>query len=106
MISNFTDHSSNERTFLAWVRTAISIVGFGLAAARLGTQQTSVWSEVGMLVAGALVVVFAYLRMRQIRSLINSEKHFVDDRLPTDGLLLLLIAALFGLLASFVFHVS
>jgi putative membrane protein len=29
MIKNFSDHSSNERTFLAWVRTAIAIMAFG-----------------------------------------------------------------------------
>jgi putative membrane protein len=29
MIKNFTDHSANERTFLAWVRTAIAIMAFG-----------------------------------------------------------------------------
>jgi putative membrane protein len=29
MIKNFGDHSSNERTFLAWVRTAIAVMAFG-----------------------------------------------------------------------------
>lgn len=29
MIKNFADHSANERTFLAWVRTAIAIMAFG-----------------------------------------------------------------------------
>jgi putative membrane protein len=29
MIKNFRDHSSNERTFLAWVRTAIAVMAFG-----------------------------------------------------------------------------
>ena len=28
MISNFRDHAANERTFLAWVRTAIAIMAF------------------------------------------------------------------------------
>ena len=36
MIRNYTDHAANERTFLAWVRTAVAIVGFGLAVARFG----------------------------------------------------------------------
>ncbi|MFZ1109230.1 MAG: DUF202 domain-containing protein [Rhodomicrobium sp.] len=26
---NFTEHSANERTFLAWIRTAIAVIGFG-----------------------------------------------------------------------------
>jgi putative membrane protein len=29
MIKNFTDHAANERTFLAWVRTAIAVMAFG-----------------------------------------------------------------------------
>ncbi|HEY5071197.1 MAG TPA: DUF202 domain-containing protein [Caulobacteraceae bacterium] len=29
MIKSFSDHAANERTFLAWVRTAIAIMAFG-----------------------------------------------------------------------------
>jgi putative membrane protein len=29
MIRNFRDHAANERTFLAWVRTAIAVMAFG-----------------------------------------------------------------------------
>lgn len=29
MIKNFNDHAANERTFLAWVRTAIAVMAFG-----------------------------------------------------------------------------
>jgi putative membrane protein len=29
MIQNFGDHAANERTFLAWVRTAIAVMAFG-----------------------------------------------------------------------------
>jgi putative membrane protein len=29
MIRGFSDHTANERTFLAWVRTGIAIVAFG-----------------------------------------------------------------------------
>lgn len=29
MIKNFSDHAANERTFLAWVRTAITVMAFG-----------------------------------------------------------------------------
>jgi inner membrane protein YidH len=30
MIPGYNDHSANERTFLAWVRTGIAVMGFGL----------------------------------------------------------------------------
>jgi len=29
MIRNFSDHAANERTFLAWVRTAVAVMAFG-----------------------------------------------------------------------------
>lgn len=106
MIVNYADHASNERTFLSWVRTAIAIVGFGLAAARLDQQQAAVWSEVLMLVAGAIVIFLAYLRMRHVRARIAASETIEDDALPTDTLLLVLVAALFALLGTFALHVS
>ncbi len=34
MIRNYSDHAANERTFLAWVRTAIAMMGFGFVVER------------------------------------------------------------------------
>lgn len=34
MIRNFPDHAANERTFLAWVRTAIAVMAFGFLIER------------------------------------------------------------------------
>lgn len=33
-IKNFRDHAANERTFLAWIRTAIAIIAFGFLVER------------------------------------------------------------------------
>jgi len=30
MIGDYRDHAANERTFLAWVRTGIAVIAFGL----------------------------------------------------------------------------
>jgi putative membrane protein len=30
MISGYSDHAANERTFLAWIRTGIAVIAFGL----------------------------------------------------------------------------
>jgi putative membrane protein len=106
MIVNYADHSANERTFLAWVRTAIAIVGFGMAAARLGGGQPQVWTEVLMLLAGAVVVLLAFLRMRRVKQRISASETFEDDAVPSDTLLLFLVAALFALLATFALHVG
>jgi putative membrane protein len=34
MIKRYTDHAANERTFLAWVRTAIAVMAFGFVIER------------------------------------------------------------------------
>jgi putative membrane protein len=34
MIKRYTDHAANERTFLAWVRTAIAVMAFGFLIER------------------------------------------------------------------------
>ncbi len=89
MIKNFDDHSANERTFLAWVRTAVAIVGFGLVAARVGPPQNTYWSEILLLISGAIVVVIAYLRKRALRKRISLAQEFDSDKVPADALLLL-----------------
>lgn len=106
MIVNYADHSANERTFLAWVRTVIAIVGFGLGAARLGAQGATLWSEVLLLLAGAVVIFLAFLRMRQVRKRIASDETIEDDTLPADTFLMVLVAALFILLTAFAAHVG
>ena len=106
MIVNFETHASNERTFLSWVRTAVAIVGFGLAAARLSSQSSPLWSEVLMLGAGAAVILIAWVRMQHVRKRIDSPDRLPDDSGPAEAFLLLLVAALFVLLGSFAIHVS
>ena len=34
MIRNYSDHAANERTFLAWVRTAVALMAFGFVVER------------------------------------------------------------------------
>lgn len=106
MIINFETHASNERTFLSWVRTAVAIVGFGLAAARLENQPSPLWSEILMLGAGAAVILIAWARMQHVRKRIDATDRLPDDSVPAEVFLMLLIAALFVLLGSFAIHVG
>ena len=106
MIANYGDHSANERTFLAWVRTAIAVVGFGVGATRIGSTQVSGWSEAALLLSRAVVIIIAYLGLRKVRARITAQEVFDDDPTVADGLLLALIVALFGMLASFAIHIS
>ncbi len=106
MIANYADHSANERTFLAWVRTAISVVGFGLAVERLGTTASGPVTGIALMGSGAAVIVIAYWRMRRVRKRIADGAVMDDDSTLADGALVALIVALFGMLASFALHVT
>ncbi|MFA3915726.1 YidH family protein [Ruegeria hyattellae] len=105
MIDSYREHASNERTFLAWVRTVIAIIGFGLVATRFNDQATTYWTEVLMMGAGALVLMLAYIRMRRMHRRIASKKPTDDYEDSADVFLLVLVASLFTLLGAFVMHV-
>ncbi len=34
MITNFSDHAANERTFLSWIRTGVAVIAFGFVIER------------------------------------------------------------------------
>ena len=106
MIVNFETHAANERTFLSWVRTAVAIVGFGLAAARLGARSVPLWSTYLLFVTGGAVVLIAWLRMRHVRKRIDSDQRLPDDDGPAEAFLLMLVMALFALLGGFAIHVA
>ncbi len=91
MIPRFSDHAANERTFLAWVRTAIAVMAFGFLLERfdlflayamrtLGKQipglhvRASEWLGLSLLGFGALIVLFAAIRFNKNRKLIAAEE--------------------------------
>lgn len=41
------EHQANERTFLAWIRTSLALVGFGFAIARFGLFLRQLEATVG-----------------------------------------------------------
>ena len=80
------DHLANERTFLAWVRTSIALMGFGfvivkfalfikqisLALGKDVTPQGKGYSAVigvTMVAFGAIITVLAYIRYRTIENI-------------------------------------
>lgn len=95
MIKNFSDHSANERTFLAWVRTAIAVMAFGfivekfdvfleIAAPSLAGRALSISGERFGNIAGlALIVVgTAMVAIAAVRFLIT-EKHIDSEDVHT-----------------------
>lgn len=86
-----TDHLANERTFLAWVRTAIAIMAFGFVVVKFSlfvTQLTLVFTDrrvvvppkgysgligIGLVVLGAIIGMLSYLQYKRTeRQLINN----------------------------------
>ena len=83
MIERYGDHAANERTFLAWVRTAIAIMAFGFLVAKfdlflriasesVAAQSLPAGSQIVGNIAGLLLVglgssmmVFATIRFRK-----------------------------------------
>jgi putative membrane protein len=94
MIRNFGDHSANERTFLAWVRTAIAVMAFGflvekfdlfleLATPSLAGRTLSLPSQkfgniagLALIVVGTAMVAIAALRfLITAKNIDSEEKH-------------------------------
>jgi putative membrane protein len=85
-----SDHLANERTFLAWIRTSIAIMGFGFVVVKfalfikqlslvLTTKQTVLpgkgySTQIGILLVagGAFMAMYSYLRYR------NTEKQLLN----------------------------
>lgn len=106
MSTHFTEHAANERTFLAWVRTAVAVIGFGLVVGRMGNEPPSIWSEVGLLLTGGLVVLLSYVRMERQRRRIDRDAGLVDKANPADLLLVGLLFGLFALILLFGKHLA
>jgi putative membrane protein len=63
--STARDHLANERTFLAWVRTALGLVGLGVILERLGAGNEhviAVAAGVGFISFGGLTLIYAMSR--------------------------------------------
>ena len=118
-MGSFTDHSSNERTFLAWLRTGIAVVAFGFVVEKFNlfiTALGSTNSELGdmirldrltgplghyegfaLMVAGLILILtgcFRFVRNERIIDSPNAEGSLgVRVELTVTAVLVLLVAA-------------
>ena len=78
------EHQANERTFLAWLRTSIALIGFGFAIARFGLflreMQISLSNQdipthsfissqtlgIGLVIVGIIIIILAVWRYNQV----------------------------------------
>ena len=84
---------ANERTYLAWLRTALALVASGVAAARLLAGQTLpwVWETVGVLLilTGVVTAALARHRWRAMEAAIRE-----GEPLPTPGIAVMIAGAI------------
>jgi putative membrane protein len=117
MIRNFSDHSANERTFLAWVRTAIAVMAFGFLVERfdlfleiaapsltgrtlwLGGSKLGNQAGLALIILGASIIAIAAGRFVATARAIDSEKALKGPGSRLD----LALAVLLGLLGCALF---
>jgi len=122
VINRYTDHAANERTYLAWVRTAIAVMAFGflvekfdlfleVAAQSLSGQQPTVLNQAVGDVAGLLLIllggammVVATMRFRQVATDIDAADTRPGRGTRMDVTLVMLLLALGGTLFAFLLY--
>lgn len=117
MIKRYSDHAANERTFLAWVRTAIAVMAFGfvierfdlfvqVAAPQIALQKLAPHGQkfanaAGLAFIAVGVAIIAVSGFRFVRTAKAIES---DDTVPSPGERFdLALAALIGLLGVALF---
>jgi putative membrane protein len=96
MIKRYGDHAANERTFLAWVRTAIATMAFGFLVERFdlfirfalreggdkvaAARNTADWAGLTLVLMGVAMVLIAALRFLRTAKQIDA-----DDETPGPG---------------------
>jgi putative membrane protein len=120
MISRFTEHSANERTFLAWIRTGIAVIGFGFVLEKFNlfilALASTASAEVGksirtdrlsgpighyeglaLMLTGVVFIALGYWRFVRAKRLIDdpapSESGGVQTEIAVTAILVLLVAA-------------
>ena len=120
MISHFTDHAANERTFLAWIRTAIAIMALGFLLERfdlllafgpgsagieltvpLRSRDSMTWIGLILVGCGAGLTVLAAIRFNLNRVAINHPERRDRPLAGLDAALTLVIAVLTAVLAVY-----
>ena len=110
------DHLANERTFLAWIRTSIALMGFGFVVVKFSlfvkqlslmlTDKTvvpvkgfSAYIGISLVVIGAATALIGFMRYRQIQ-----KQLFNQNFAPSYNLLLLLTIGVVAVSAMLIWY--
>ena len=111
MINRYTDHSANERTYLAWIRTAVAVMAFGFLIEKfdlfvsyigktIGDEENfkaSLSAEIvglGLFLAGIIIIITATIRFFMFKKAIESNRPIPYDVKKTKIFLSILMVAL------------
>ena len=98
------EHLANERTLLAWVRTGVSLISFGLVVERIGVQVgpsgTSAAFGVALAVLGCLALIMGTVQFLRSRRGIAT-----GDFVPGVAAYLVIVAGSLALAGAFVIYV-
>jgi putative membrane protein len=112
MIRSYSDHSANERTFLAWLRTAVAVVAFGVVIEKLNLfvlaiasgssvdaasrERLGRYDGLALILVGIVLIVVAAARFIRIERLIDDrDEHTVGSartELIVSAVLVLIVA--------------
>lgn len=103
--SSARDQLANERTFLAWIRTGLGLIGVGVVLAK-GFDQglTTLIGGLLFIVWGAGIMIYAMVRYRHITTLLDQGEyqpaHLGPIIITTAGLLAACVATAIVLLTT------
>ena len=111
-MAELRDYLAEERTFLAWIRTGVSLMGFGFVVARFGIlgdmsytpqqlpaaqpHELSVWLGAALIAIGAIVNLFSARRFMRLVGELNRGR-FADRSLSKQGVMVACFLALLGI---------
>ncbi len=118
MIKRYVEHAANERTYLAWVRTALAIAAFGFFVDKFSSWVTStaesgrhvastVASHAGLwlVVISFVILVGSTVRFVTTTRRIDSDKEFTWRYTASDVLLGISLAAIAAVVIILMGHV-
>ncbi|MFW5921172.1 MAG: YidH family protein [Polyangiales bacterium] len=82
--STARDHLANERTFLAWVRTALGLIGLGVLLAKLVQTEAPAaqWAGLALVLFGGIVLLYSLGRYQRVVSHLEKGSFPIAKRGP------------------------